>query len=153
MKHVVVWLGWWLTLFWLWLWLAGEWNADELVAAAVAAAIAASVAELARTRTGFSARVPLRALADLPLLLAMVVVDFGIVAWALIASVSRRRVVRGSFIERKLSRSADARGVGPRAWVALAASYSPNAYVVDVGDDALVVVHDLVPCRRSEEPA
>jgi hypothetical protein len=37
--------------------------------------------------------------------------------------------------------------------VALAASYSPNAYVVDVGADATVVVHDLVPNRRSESPA
>jgi hypothetical protein len=81
------------------------------------------------------------------------VVDFGIVVWALLASVARREVVRGSFRSRELDRKRDAGGAGPRAWVALAASYSPNAYVVDVEPDATVLVHDLVPHRRSESPA
>jgi hypothetical protein len=35
-----------------------------------------------------------------------------------------------------------------------AANFSPNAYVVDVDPHAhTVVLHDLVPYRRSEEPA
>lgn len=153
MKHVAFWIGWWIALFWLWLLLAGDWNAVELVAAAAAATVAASIAELARARLGFEAALPRRALADLPQLIAMVVVDFGIVMWALFVSVARWEVVRGSFDSRTLSRREDANGVGPRAWVALAASYSPNAYVVDVGADATVLVHDLVPYRRSEEPA
>ena len=153
MKHVVFWAGWWVALFWLWLLLVGEWNADELVAAAGAATIAASIAEFGRMRLGFDARVPLRALADLPQLLAMVVVDFGIVTWALLASVARREVARGSFTTRELTRREDADGAGCRAWVALAATYSPNAYVVDVGTDGTVVLHDLVPNRASESPA
>ena len=44
----------------------GEWNREEVVAAAIAAALAASIAEVARARTGFAARIPLRDLAVLP---------------------------------------------------------------------------------------
>lgn len=154
MKHVLAWVAWWIALFWLWLLLAGEWNREELVAAAAAATIASSLAELARARTGFAPRLPLRALADVPQLLAMVIVDFGIVIWALLASVARREVVRGSFRSRELSRREDAQGTGPRAWVALAASYSPNAYVLDVDPESRrVLLHDLVPYDKSERPA
>jgi len=153
-RHVAFWAGWWIALFWLWLLLVGQWNANELVAAAAAATIAASLAELARMRTGFTARIPLRALADLPQVLGMVVLDFGIVVWALLASVARREVVRGAFRERELSRREDAKGVGARAWVALSASYSPNAYVIDVDPESgQVLLHDLRPNRRSESPA
>ena len=155
MKHVIPWLAWWLTLFWLWLLLAGEWNRQEWAAAAIAATIAASLAELARVRTGFTARLPLRVLADVPQVLGMVVVDFGLVVWALVASAARRRIVRGTLVSRDLERGADAaRGVGPRAWTALAASYGPNAYVIDIEPEAqTVLLHDLVPSRRSESPA
>jgi hypothetical protein len=154
-KHARAWLSWWVALFWLWLLLAGEWNRLELVAAAVAAAIAASLAELARTRTDLRATLPLRAFADVPQLLGMVVVDFGIVVRALLVSIVRRRVVRGRIVSRELDRGARAaHGAGPRAWTALAASYSPNAYVIDIERETrTVVLHDLVPNRSSESPA
>jgi hypothetical protein len=154
-KHVLPWFTWWLALFWLWLLLVGEWNRLEWVPAAIAASIAATLAEFARVRTGWHAHVPLRAVADLPQAFGMVVVDFGIVAWALLASVARRRVVRGEFVSRRLEGGAvGARGVGPRAWSVLAATYSPNAYVVDVDPDAeTVLLHDLVRHRQSERPA
>ncbi len=155
MKHVLAWVAWWIGLFWLWFLLVGEWNGQELVAAAIAAALAASVAELARARTGFDARVPLRGLAQLPKAFGMVVVDFGIVVWALGTSVARRRVVRGRLVSRKLEGGAGAaRGVGPRAWTELVACYSPNAYVIDVDPEShTVLLHDLVPYRPSERPA
>ena len=155
MKHVVPWLAWWIVLFWLWFLLVGEWNNQELGAAAIAATIAASLAELARTQTGFSARIPLRGLADVPGALGMVVVDFGIVAWALLASVARRRVVRGRLISRTFDGGAAAApGVGPWAWAVLLACYSPNAYPIDVDPEAnTVLLHDLVPHRPSERPA
>ena len=150
MRHVVPWLAWWLALFWLWFLLVGEWNREEVVAAAIAAALAASLAELARVRTGFAARIPLRGLADLPKALARVFVDFGILVWALLVSVARRRVVRGEFVSRE---TAVGLGVGPRAWTVLVAAYSPNAYVVDLDPEtSQVLLHDLVPCRASEEP-
>lgn len=154
MKHVLAWVGWWLALFWLWMLLVGEWNREEWVAAAIAAAIAASLAEFARVRTRFAARIPLRDVAVLIKALGMVFVDFGIVVWALLVSIVRRRVVRGDFVSREVERgTAVTRGVGPRAWAVLVASYSPNAYVVDLDPKSRrVLLHDLVPNRASEEP-
>lgn len=154
MKHVFAWLGWWVALFWLWLLLVGEWNREQLVAAAIAAAIAGGVAELARSRTGFAAPLPLRVLAEVPQALGMVVVDFGILVWELLASVGRRRVGRGELVSRELPRGSwVTQGTGPRAWTVLVASYSPNAYVVEVDPDARrVLLHDLVRNRASERP-
>ncbi len=155
MKHVAFWAGWWLLLFWLWLLLTGAWDLELVAAAAISAAAAATVAELARTRLGFTAPLPLRLVLELPRAFAMVVVDFGILSVALLRSVVRREVVRGRLIERELpGESWVTQGVGSRAWTVLFASYSPNAFVVDVDPDArCVVFHDLVPNRRSEKPA
>lgn len=154
MKHVLPWLAWWVALFWLWLLLVGQWNREQVVAAAIAATIAASVAEFARTRTGFSAPLPLRLLAEVPQALGMVVVDFGILVWALLGSVGRRRLVRGELVSRKRPRGSwVTQGPGPRAWTMLVASFSPNAYVIDVDPEGQrVLLHDLVPYRKSEEP-
>jgi hypothetical protein len=84
----------------------------------------------------------------------MVVVDFGILSWALLASVARRRIVRGELISRELAAGSwVTRGTGPRAWTVLAASYSANAYVVDVDpEERRVLLHDLVRYRKSESP-
>jgi hypothetical protein len=153
-KHVADWIAWWIALFWLWLLLVGQWNREQVVAAAIAATIAASLAELARVRTGFSARVPISGLADLPQALAVVVVDFGILVWALVVSVVRRRVVRGELFSRELTDRSRAVGTGPRAWTAIVASYSPNAFVLDIDPETRrVLLHDLVRHRASEEPA
>lgn len=153
MKHVLAWAAWWIPLFWLWFLLVGEWNRQEIVAAAISASIAASLAEYARVRTGFHAHVPLRGLADLAQALGMVVVDFRIVIWALVTSVARRRVVRGRLVSRELERKRDAAGVGPRAWAVLLACYSPNAYPIDVDPETrTVLLHDLVSHRPSERP-
>lgn len=154
MKHVVPWAAWWVGLFGLWFLLVGEWNRQELVAAAIAATVAASFAEYTRVRTGFRARVPLRGLADLPEALGMVCVDFGILTWALVTSVLRRRIVRGGLVSREIEGGATAvRGVGPRAWIVLVSAYSPNSYPIDVDPEAgTVLLHDLVPNRRSESP-
>jgi hypothetical protein len=154
-KHVLPWLGWWVALFWLWLLLVGVWNREQVVAAAIAATIAAFGAEFARTRTGLSAPLPLRLLGDVPQALGMVVVDFGILTWALLTGIARRRIVRGKLVSRERSgRSWVTEGPGPRAWTALVASFSPNAYVIDVDtEERRVLLHDLVPYRRSESPA
>jgi hypothetical protein len=154
-KHVLPWLAWWVALFWLWFLIVGVWNREQLVAAAIAATNAASVAEFARVRTGFAASLPLRVLAKLPQALGMVVVDFGILAWALLAGIARRRIVRGELVSRELPRDSwVTQGPGPRAWAVLVASFSPNAYVVDADpEERHVLFHDLVPNRRSESPA
>jgi hypothetical protein len=149
-KHVLPWVAWWLALFWLWMLLVGEWNRVEIVAAAIAATIAATLAEFARVRTGFAARLSLRDLEVLPKALWMVFVDFGILVWALLVSIARRRVVRGELVARE---SAVGEGVGPRAWAVLVSAYSPNAYVVDLDPETRrVLLHDLVRHRASEEP-
>jgi hypothetical protein len=154
-KHVRAFVVWWIALFLLWLLLVGQWNREQAVAAAIAATIAAGTAEFARSRTGFGAPLPPRLLARVPGALGMVFVDFGIVAWALVAGVARRRIVRGELVTRELPRGSwVTQGTGPRAWTALVASYSPNAYVVDVDPEArTVVLHDLVPYPESEKPA
>jgi len=154
-KHVLPWLGWWVALFWLWLLIVGVWNREQLIAAAIAATIAASVAEFARTLTGFAAPLPLRVLTKLPPALGMVVVDFGILAWALVSGIARRRIVRGELVSRELPRDSwVTQCPGPRAWTVLVASFSPNAYVIDADpEERRVLLHDLVPNRRSESPA
>lgn len=154
MKHVAAWVAWWIALFWLWLLLVGQWNREEVVAAAIAATIAASLAELARVRTGFSARIPIRNLVDVPQALAMVVVDFGILVRTLVVSVARRRIVRGELVSRELTDRSRADAVGLRAWTTLVASYSPNAFVLDIDPQTRrVLLHDLVRHPASEEPA
>jgi hypothetical protein len=45
-------------------------------------------------------------------------------------------------------------GAAYRAWTTLLGGYSPNASVIDIDVERnLVLLHDLVPWRRSEEPA
>ena len=85
----------------------------------------------------------------------IVVVDFGIVVWALVASLARREVVRGAFRAHDFPAGGDdPESAAVRAWVSVAATFSPNAYVVDLDPDHdLSLVHDLVPFRASEKPA
>ena len=70
--------------------------------------------------------------------------------WVLIRSAVRREAVRGEFRTQKLGRST----AGTRVWRNLLANYSPNAYVVDIDTEReVVLLHDLIPLRKSEEPA
>lgn len=150
LRHLLAWVCWWTALFWLFLLLAGDWNRIELAGAACIAAVGATVAETLRSATGVRPGVPLRLLGSALTVPALVVVDFGIVLWALAASLARRRVVRGRF----RARPTDPGTATERAWTVLLATYSPNAYVVDIDPEhGQVLVHDLVPWRKSEEPA
>jgi hypothetical protein len=134
----------WLTLFWLWLLLAGEWNRIELIAAAAAATAASALAELVRRRARLRLSLPPRAWTA-PL---MVFVDFGVLAYVLLASLARRRIARGVYRANPLPRQ-----FSPAA-VTLLATYSPNAYVVEIDSETgTALVHDLVPLRASERPA
>jgi multisubunit Na+/H+ antiporter MnhE subunit len=150
-KHVLPWLATWLALFWLWLLLAGDWNRIEVIAAACAAAVAATIGEIARSRAGVTPRIPLRWIARAWTVPHQVVIDFGIVTAALLRSVAKRKVVRGEFHAHSFPTG---EGLAVRAWAAWAANFSPNAYVVEIDSDReLVLIHDLVPHRPSEEPA
>ena len=146
MRHVLPWLAGWLAFFWLWQLLAGEWNHIEWIAGAAAATVAATVGEVARTVAGLQVRVRPFWIARAWSIPLMVVADFGILMWAL----ARRR--RGEWVRRPLPPEF-ARDASGRAWLALAATYSPNAYVVDVDEAAGVgLLHDLVRHRSSESP-
>jgi multisubunit Na+/H+ antiporter MnhE subunit len=144
-KHVAAFLLFGVVLWWLWLLLAGEWNRTQWIAATGAAAIAAFVAEVARTRARSRPALPLRLLASVPSALGMVLVDFGLVLWALVAG------RRGEF------RTTDSDAAGDeqsRAWAAYIATISPNAYVIDFDPDAgTVLTHHLVPKQASQDPA
>jgi hypothetical protein len=130
---VRAWAVLWIACWWLWLLLVGEWNGDELIAATVAATVAATIGELARTIGGVQLGIPsLEGVWKVPW---AVVSDFAILMWAL------RRRRGGVFHERP---PAD-------AWTAFVANLSPNAYIVEM-DSEHVVLHDFVPRRASEEP-
>ena len=134
----------------------GEWGRTVGVAGAIVAIVAATLAERARRAAGVHPRVglePLRHGLTVPLI---VFADFVLVMYALAASLGRRRVVRGRFLAREFAAGPKTtpEGVAHRAWTVLVAGYSPNAYVVDIDpDENVVLLHDLVPWRRSGEPA
>lgn len=133
--------------------LAGEWNLVQWVAGACVATVGATLAELARAAAGVTVSVSFEPVRRAASALAMVFVDFAILVAALARSLARREVVRGRFVARDFVAGGD-EGRGRRAWTVLVAGFSPNAYVVDVDAERdVVLLHDLVPSRRSEEPA
>jgi multisubunit Na+/H+ antiporter MnhE subunit len=150
------WGGWWLAFFWLWLLLVGDWNRVELIGAACGAAAAATLAELVAPAARRPLLVPLERLRASLSVPAIVLADFAIVVWALLRSLTARRVVRGAFVTRKFDAGAKttAPGTAHRVWTVWLAGFSPNAYVVEIDVERdTVLIHALVPWRRSEEPA
>jgi hypothetical protein len=141
-------------MFWLWLAYQGEWNRIEWVAAAGAATLAATLATALATLGLLRFRIPGRAIADAKGVPLQLVVDFGIITLALARRLLGRRVA-GHFVTRSFeSAGSGARAAGDRAWRSVLATYSPNAYVVDVDPGRHVaLLHDLVENRKSEEPA
>ena len=83
-----------------------------------------------------------------------IVIDFGIVTAALVRRLLGRTSA-GVFVVRAApSAGSGARAAGDRAWRAVLATYSPNAYVIDIDPaDGTTLFHDLVPRRSSETPA
>lgn len=154
MRLVRAYVLWWIALFWLWFALQGEWNRIEWVAAACAATLGVALAAAVLHLELLGFRVPRRAIADAKSVAPQVVVDFAIVTAAL-ARRLRRNESPGAFVVRTLrSPGGGARAAGDRAWRAVLATYSPNAYVVDVDTHVrTVLLHDLVSNRNSESPA
>jgi hypothetical protein len=149
-KHVVAWVAWWLALFWLWMLLAGDWNHIQWIAAASAATVAATIGEIARARAGVAPGFPLHWFPRFWSVPHQVVIDFGIITLALGRSLLRREIVRGRYRAHTFPAG---EGQAVRAWATWAGQFSPNAYVVEIDAERdLVLVHDLVPNRPSEEP-
>jgi hypothetical protein len=92
----------------------------------------------------------------LPALTWQIVADFGIITAALGRAIATgRRTAGGGFVAREFDAGGDtARGRSWRAFVTLAATWSPNSYVVDIDRTAgHRINHDLVPHRASERPS
>ncbi len=145
----------WVALWWLWLLLVGEWDRYEWIAAAVAATIGTALGVVALRLGGVRARIPLEWVRRARTVPVMVLVDFGILVWALVRSLRERRVVRGVYRANAFpARGTDPSSRGIRAWVELVANYTPNAILVDVSrEQGTALVHDLIPNRASEKPA
>ena len=143
MKHAAPFLLFFLVLWWLWQLLVGEWSRYEWIAAAGAAAAAAVLAELAVARTEGRAPLPLGVVKGAPSAFGMVFVDFAIVMVALVR--------RGSGVIRKTPfEHPDTESF--RAWGAIVADWSPNAYIVDI-TDGVTTSHHLVENDPSQRPA
>lgn len=137
-------------LFALWALVVGEWDRSIALFGAASAVAATALAEVLRTRAAVGVRIPAKLLAEGLSIPPMIVADFGVITWALLRSGLRRRVVRGELVTRTLRDNRP----GARAWIAFAATYSPNALVVDIDRErGTILLHDLVPWRKSESPA
>ncbi|HZS24260.1 MAG TPA: hypothetical protein VFA30_04665 [Gaiellaceae bacterium] len=148
MRHLRAWLAFWVALFWLWLLFSGDWNRIEVIAAACAATVAASVAELARTRAGVAASLPVRVLAAAPRAVLRIGADFALITVALFRR-SRGETLRRPFHEV----GDDPRSAGLRAFTLWAAAISPNAIPIDIDREReQSIVHDLIRNRSSERP-
>ena len=153
--HLRAFAAWTVVLFALWLLLAGQWSPSTAVVGAACALGAAALAETIRSRAAVGVRIPAALLARAVTIPLLVVADFGLLVWVLVRSAAERRPVRGVFVTRPFAATGDApEERGARAFTTLAATYSPNAYVVDVDcDEGTILLHDLIVWRRSESPA
>jgi hypothetical protein len=136
--------------------MVGSWDRLDAVAGGIVAAVVATLAEGARRAARVRPMAPVERLRRAVTVPPVILADFGVLTYALVLSLVRRRVVRGRYIARDFEAGAKTtpRGAAHRAWTVLLGGYSPNAYVVDVDPETdTVLVHDLVPWRRSEEPA
>jgi hypothetical protein len=142
-KHAAAFLLLFVSLWWLWQLLVGEWGRYEWIAAVGAAVVASVIAELAVSRTRGRAPLPFAVLSGAPSALGMVFVDFAIVMSALVRR--RKGVVRRTKFPHPDTEAF-------RAWAAIAGDWSPNAYVIDIADGTSVT-HHLVPNEPSQRPA
>jgi hypothetical protein len=153
--HVFAWVIWVALLWGFWLLLVGEWTGTEAVWGLGVAAVVAGAAEAVRAHGVGSLRLPVRWLARAWSVPPMVLVDFGVITWLLVRATVRRERIEGKFRMKPLApdaREPDAHAL--RAWITLAATYSPNAYVVDMDpDQGTVLLHDLITIDASDQPA
>lgn len=152
-RPALFWLGWWCVLFPLWLVFVGAWDLYDGVAGVVAAAVAATAALAVRELGLLSLRPRAGGFSGLARVPLQVFADFGILVAALVRTLAGRPV-RGVFLAKKLPAGGPgSEAAFARALAAVAATYSPNAYVVDVDlDRNVVLMHDLVRNSASEEP-
>lgn len=145
-------LLWWLALYALWWLCVGSWSGWSAVWGAVLAAVA-TVAAVLTHRTVPPQQRPRGWVRDLPKVAGQTVVDLGIITAVLARSVrAGDRSAQGRLVRRSTDATGASAGVR-RAWLAVAATYSPNAYVVNLDEETgEALLHDLRVHRPSEEP-
>jgi hypothetical protein len=154
-RGVITYIVWWVASFWLWFAYQGEWNRIEWVAAAGEATLSAALATAVTALGLLHFRIPLRAIAAAKRVPLQIVIDFGILVYVLARRLSGRGV-RGQFVVRPFESApgGEAIAAGDRAWRAIAGTFSPNAYVIDIDPgEHRVLLHDLVVNLDSEDPA
>jgi hypothetical protein len=139
---LLAWALWWIACWWTFQLLAGDWNRFEWIGGACVATVAATLAELLRAFAEVDLRLRAERLLRVPSALLQVPVDF----WRLLVALPRR--TPGTYV----AREPDPNAVGAEAETVVVGGFSPNAYVVDIEPDA-VLLHDLIPARESERPA
>ncbi|MFF9408102.1 hypothetical protein ACF1B0_21640 [Streptomyces anandii] len=148
-------LGVWLALYALWFVYSGQADwATALWGAAAAGVASASYALVGRVLG--AERPQWRTAAALPRTAWQTIVDFGIVLRVLaVAIVQGRRGPVGRFVRKQVDLATDgpADRAGTAALLAVIATCSPNAYVVDIDPcDGWALLHDLRPKPASQEP-
>jgi len=152
-RSVLYWLVWWCALWALWLVFVGAWDLYDAVAGIAAAGVAATAALVVHELGLLSFRPRVRGFSGFGRMPLQVLVDFGILVSALARTLAGRPV-RGVFLAKELTAAGpEPEAAFARALAAIVATYSPNAYVVDVDlDRNVALMHDLVRNRASEEP-
>ncbi|HET9078791.1 MAG TPA: hypothetical protein VFN68_17780 [Acidimicrobiales bacterium] len=136
--------------------LSGETTAADWVGAGACAVVAAVVTVPMTRMRLFDLRFRVGWLRHIPAAAWQVVVDFGVVTAFLLRALVRRERGSGAFVARRdfPAGAADAEGTAWRGFVSMTSTLSPNSYVVDIDhEDRHRLSHDLVPSRRSEQPA
>ncbi|TQJ91260.1 Na+/H+ antiporter subunit E [Streptomyces sp. SLBN-31] len=147
-------LSWWCALYSLWFLFSGQ--GGWLVAAwgAAAAAVATVAARVVVVQGLLQGRPKGRWAASVPRAAWQTLVDFGVVLRVLARCIAGgRRGPVGRFVRRDTGLPEADSGVAA-AWLTMTATYSPNAYVLDVDrSTGQALLHDLRPMTASEEPA
>lgn len=148
-------LLWWAGLAGLFMLFAAEWTGVDWEGAGGAGLVAAGLALLMWRAGLLGHRFRWRWLSAVPAVAKQIVADFGIITAVLIRQLVRGRRDAGQFVARDdFPIGAGRDGTGWRAWVEMAATWSPNSYVVDIDVEAGTrLSHDLTPHRPSEQPA
>ena len=144
---------WWLALGGWWVLLVGTNAGVELVAGACAATIGTAFALAIRRQRLLRFRFEPRWLAKTSKVPWKVIEELGVVLWALVLQLARRRPIRSAYRAFPFPAGReDAVSAGRRAIATLADSMSPNTVPLDIDlERGLVLRHELDPRHASNE--
>jgi hypothetical protein len=127
-----------------WALLVGTQQDTELAAGLPAAAIGAIFAEVLRTKGLLPFTTDFRLLGKAWKLPCLLVYDFFLVSWVLLAALARRERVRGVWVRVPFPTDAGSVGNWQRAFATATSNNAANALVVDFDDDE-ALLHALRP--------